>query len=114
MQCSHVIQTQAHKCDGMHNNFDAVYQGHSKFAWETSKIKNTNCTYRLNILWPAKPAILMGWRTIYTSAHTQAFKIHLKYIKLIYVLGSAHVKIGVWIKAGPQPLFPAEPGVKNG
>ena len=30
------------------------------------------------------------------------------------VFGSAHVKIGVWIKAGPQPLFPAEPGVKNG
>ena len=24
------------------------------------------------------------------------------------------MKIGVWIKAGPQPLFPAEPGVKNG
>ena len=37
-----------------------------------------------------------------------------KYIKLIYVFGSAHVKIGVWIKACPQPLFPAEPGVKNG
>ena len=56
----------------------------------------------------------MHWRTIYTCAHTQAFKIHLKYIKLIYVFGSAHVKIGVLIKAGPQPLFPAEPGVKNG
>ena len=56
----------------------------------------------------------MRWRTIYTSAHTQAYKIHLKYIKLIYVFGSAHVKIGVWIKTGPQPLFPAEPGVKNG
>ena len=37
MQCSHVIQTQAQKCDGMHINFDAVYQGHSKFARETSK-----------------------------------------------------------------------------
>ena len=24
------------------------------------------------------------------------------------------MKIGVWIKAGPQPLFLAEPGVKNG
>ena len=34
---SHVIQTQAQKCDGMHINFDAVYQGHSKFARETSK-----------------------------------------------------------------------------
>ena len=61
-----------------------------------------------------KPAILMRWRTIYTTAHTQVFKIHSKYIKLIYVFGSAHVKIGVLIKAGPQPLFPAEPGVKNG
>ena len=28
MQCSHVSQTQAQKCDGMHINFDAVYQGH--------------------------------------------------------------------------------------
>ena len=37
MQCSHVIQTQAQKCDGMHINFDAVYQGGSKFARETSK-----------------------------------------------------------------------------
>ena len=32
MQCSQVIQTQAQKCDGMHINFDAVYQGDSKFA----------------------------------------------------------------------------------
>ena len=38
MQCSHVIQTQAQmKCDGMHINVDAVYQGGSKFARETSK-----------------------------------------------------------------------------
>ena len=37
MQCSHVIQTQAQKCDGMHITFDAVYQGDSKFARETSK-----------------------------------------------------------------------------
>ena len=38
MQCSHVIQTQAQKCDGMHINFDAVCQGDSKFARrETSK-----------------------------------------------------------------------------
>ena len=55
----------------------------------------------------------MRWGTIYTSAHTQVFKIHYKYIKLIYVFVSAYVKIGVWIKEGPQPLFPAEPGVKN-
>ena len=38
MQCSHVIQTQAQmRCDGMHINFDAVCQGDSKFARETSK-----------------------------------------------------------------------------
>ena len=37
MQCSHLIQIQAQKCDGMHINFDAVYQGDSKFVRETSK-----------------------------------------------------------------------------
>ena len=38
MQCSHVIKTQAQKCDdGMHINVDAVYQRASKFARETSK-----------------------------------------------------------------------------
>ena len=37
MQCSHVIQTQAQKCVGMHINFDPVYQWDSKFARETSK-----------------------------------------------------------------------------
>ena len=41
MQCSHVIQTQAQKCDGMHINVDAVYQGGSKFARETSKTQAT-------------------------------------------------------------------------
>ena len=50
MQCSHVIQTQAQKCDGMHINFDAVYQGHSKFARETSKTQTALIGYRLNIL----------------------------------------------------------------
>ena len=37
MQCSHLIQTQAQKCVGMHINFDAVYQGETKFVRETSK-----------------------------------------------------------------------------
>ena len=38
MQCSHVIQTQAQmERDGMHINVDAVNQGGSKFARETSK-----------------------------------------------------------------------------
>ena len=50
MQCSHVIQTQAQKCDGMHINFDAVYQGHSKFARETSKTQTALIGYRLDIL----------------------------------------------------------------
>ena len=36
MQCSHLIQTQARKCDGMHFNVDAFYQGGRKFARETS------------------------------------------------------------------------------
>ena len=33
---------------------------------------------------------------------------------IISAFDSAHVKYGVWIKAGPQPLFLAEPGGKNG
>ena len=85
IQCSQVIQTQAQKCDGMHINFD-------------------DCTYRLNLLWQANPPF---W-----CADAQFILLRIlrssKYIKLIYVFGSAHVKIGVWIKAGPQPLFPAD------
>ena len=81
MQCSHVIQTQAQKCDGIQINFDAIYQGHSKFARETSKTQTALIGYRLNIPWPAKPAILMRWRTIYTSAHTlRSSKYIKKYI----------------------------------
>ena len=38
------------KCDGMHINFDAVYQGDSKFARETSKTQTA--------LIGSKPAIL--------------------------------------------------------
>lgn len=59
-------------------------------------------------------SILMHWRTMYTFSHVRGFKIHYKYIKIIYASGSAHVNLGVWIKAGPQPLFLAEPDVKNG
>ena len=33
---------------------------------------------------------------------------------IISAFDSAHVKNSVWNKAGPQPLFPAEPGGKNG
>ena len=53
----------------------------------------------------------MRWGTIYTSAHTQAFKIHLKYIN---PNPNLNPNPKPWIKAGPQPLFPAESGVKNG
>ena len=92
----------------MHFNFDAVYQGDSKNARETSK---TQTAFFGSIFSDERnPPI---WR-----ADTQFILLRIlrssKYIKLIYVFSSAHVKIGVWIKAGPQPLFPAEPGVKNG
>ena len=39
---------------------------------------------------------------------------YLKYVKIIYALGSAHEKFDVWIKAVPKPKYPAEPGGKNG
>ena len=99
MQCSHVIQTQVQKCGGMHINFDAVYQGHSKFVRETSKT------------WTALIGSIFSdqWNPPVWWADAQFLLLHIlrssKYIKLIYVFGSAHVKIGVWIKAGPQPLL---------
>ena len=55
MQCSHVIQTQAQKCDGMHINFDPVYQRDSKFARETSKTQ----TALIGSIFSDEPAILM-------------------------------------------------------
>ena len=92
----------------MHINVDAVYQGDSKFARETSKTQ----TALIGSIFSDKqnPPI---WCT---DAHFILLGIlgSSKYIKLIYVFGLAHVKIGVWIKAGPQPFFPAEPGMKNG
>ena len=80
MQCSLVIQTQAQmKRDGMHINVDVVYQGGSKFARETSKTQTAFIgsifSDEQNL---AKPAILVRWRTIYTTAHTQVFKNTLK------------------------------------
>ena len=71
MQCSHLIQTQAQKCDGMHINFDAVYQGDSKFVRETSK---TQTVLIGSIFSDERNAPF--WRSIDTSAHTQVFKIH--------------------------------------
>ena len=35
------------------------------------------------------------------------------YIKIIYAFDSAQLKYGVWIKAGPQSFFPAEPSGIN-
>ena len=32
---------------------------------------------------------------------------------IIYAFDLAHVKYGIWIKGGPQLLFPTEPGGKN-
>ena len=95
----------------MHVNFDAVCQGDSKFAHETSKTQSALIS-----------SIFSEERTRHFDALTHnlffcaysGLQNTLKYIKLIYVFGSVHVKIGVWIKAGPQPLFLAEPGVKNG
>ena len=74
-QCSHVIQTQAQmKRDGVHINVDAVYKGGSKFARETSK---TQTAFIGSIFSEErKPPFLMRWRTIYTTAHTQVFKMH--------------------------------------
>ena len=46
-------------------------------------------------------------------AHALMEKPDEKYIKVIYAFDSAHVKYGVWIKAGLQPFFPAEPGEIN-
>ena len=33
----------------------------------------------------------------------------MKYVIIIYELGSARERFGVWIKAVPKPKFPAEP-----
>ena len=44
-------------------------------------------------------------------------RVSVKYIyhkNLCICVGSAQVKLGVRITAVPQPLFPAEPAVKNG
>ena len=40
-------------------------------------------------------------------------KLLLKYVIIIYALGSAHKKLGVSIKAAPKAKFPADPGGKN-
>ena len=59
MQCSHVIQRQAQKCDGMHINVDAVYQGGSKFSRETSETQTAFIGSIFTDERNNKPAILM-------------------------------------------------------
>ena len=93
--------------------FDAVYQEDSKFVRETSKAQTALI---------AQSSLTSKTRHFDALTHNLYFCAYsglqntLKYIyiKLIYVFVSAHLKIGVLIKAGPQSLFPAEPGVKNG
>ena len=119
MQCSHVIQTQAQKCDGMHINVVAVYQRASKFARETSKTQTAfigsifsdkrNPPFWCADAHPDAQFILL--RILRSSKYIKNTLINLC---IWFSQGSAHVKICVWIKAGPQPLFPAEPGVKKG
>ena len=59
MQCSHLIQRQAQKCDGMCINVDAVYQGGSKFARETSETQTAFIGSIFSDEQNNKPAILM-------------------------------------------------------
>ena len=64
MQNSHVIQSVKHSTstdyDGMHINFDAVYQGGSKFVHETRKTQTAHIGFFSNY---AKPivAIFNKW-----------------------------------------------------
>ena len=72
--------------------FDAVYQGDSKFARETSKTQTALIA-----------SIFSDERTSHFDALTHnlfffpysGLQNTLKYINLIYVFGSVHVKIGV-------------------
>ena len=70
----------------MHTNFDAVYQGDSKFVSETSN-------HQLHL----SDQSSLTSETRHFDA--QLILLHIlrssKYIKLIYVFVSAHVKIGV-------------------
>ena len=113
MQCSRVIQTQAQKCDGMHINFRCRLPRRQQVC--TRNQQNPNSTYRPIFsdernppFWCADAQFIL-LRILRSSKYIKNI-----YIKLIYVFVSCHLKIGVLIKAGPQSLFPAEPGVKNG
>ena len=80
MQCSHVIQAQAQKCDGMHINFDAICQGDSKFARKSGK---TQTALISSIFSNERTRHFVALTHNLSSAHTQVFKINYKYIKLI-------------------------------
>ena len=49
----------------------------------------------------------------HSFAHVFMSKQLEKYIKIIYAFDSAHVKYGVWMKAGLRPFFSAEQGGIN-
>ena len=74
MQCSHVIQTQAQKCDGMHINSDAVYQGDSKFERETSKTQTA-------LIGPKYIQIIY----VFGSA-SESKPVHSRYSRLIIII----------------------------
>ena len=74
---------------------------------EYSSRWNTNYTSFEVASFARKDAIFLQF------AHAFLWKRHDKYIVISYAFVSAHVKYGVWIKAGLQPFFPAEPGEKK-
>ena len=73
----------------MHINFDTVYQGGSKFTRETMETLTALIGFfsdeRNSQFWCADAQFIL-LRILRSS----------KYIKLIYVFGSAHVKYGEW------------------
>ena len=70
--------------------------------------KNIRCHHRL--VWPAKPPLFSCNTLLCACSRVKPVE---KYIKIIYAFGLAQLKYGVWIKAGLQPFFPAEPGGIN-
>ena len=91
----------------MHINFVAAYQG------ATASLQTKTRKHKLHISASSPPlryadALLTLLRRLGSSKYIK------KILKLIYAFDSALVKYGVWIKVGPQPLFPAESGLKNG
>ena len=71
-----------------------------------TKILPFDSDAELNLL-GAKPIEMLAFFLIFVF-------FYVKYVIIIYALGLAYEKFGVWIKAVPKPKFPAEPGGKNG